>query len=428
MNKLIAIFSRGEAMSFIAFALFSLMFFSACDISKGTSERSEVKADEVLQDKSQEQKATFYIKDGRLKDLNGDDFVMRGVNNPHAYFMTKSLEAIPRIKELGFNTVRIVWCADTLTRDGRCEQKDQHSLEELEKVLAELRAKNLVAVLNLQNATGSDEVEHLNALIDWYLKDDVKSVLTDYQDMLLINIANEWYGSWDESRTYVESYKGAISRLRGADLNHVLIIDARGYGQQFSSIPEYAAELLEADSNIMMAAHMYDQFDTAEKVKEAFTQIRDQNIPFVVGEFACDHYSYQPKVACDTIMQEASMKDQEFGYIAWSFSGNSQELDNLDVVTRSDWQTLSDWGEKLMTSDGGVQQTSKQASIFSRTPLAPRPNGNAVRNRDKTGVPESEVKDTPSFVDGYPVCVRGSASDPDGDGWGWENEASCKVL
>lgn len=28
---------------------------------------------------------------------------------------------------------------------------------------------------------------------------------------------------------------------------------------------------------------------------------------------------------------------------------------------------------------------------------------------------------------GFPYCANGSASDPDGDGWGWENNASCVV-
>ncbi|MBT8223893.1 MAG: hypothetical protein KJO75_00095 [Dactylosporangium sp.] len=28
---------------------------------------------------------------------------------------------------------------------------------------------------------------------------------------------------------------------------------------------------------------------------------------------------------------------------------------------------------------------------------------------------------------GYPYCENGSASDPDGDGWGWENDQSCVV-
>jgi hypothetical protein len=38
---------------------------------------------------------------------------------------------------------------------------------------------------------------------------------------------------------------------------------------------------------------------------------------------------------------------------------------------------------------------------------------------------------TPASADtapnGYPYCVNGSASDPDGDGWGWENNQSCVV-
>jgi hypothetical protein len=28
---------------------------------------------------------------------------------------------------------------------------------------------------------------------------------------------------------------------------------------------------------------------------------------------------------------------------------------------------------------------------------------------------------------GYPYCVNGGSTDPDGDGWGWENNASCVV-
>jgi hypothetical protein len=32
-----------------------------------------------------------------------------------------------------------------------------------------------------------------------------------------------------------------------------------------------------------------------------------------------------------------------------------------------------------------------------------------------------------SAPNGYPYCANGSASDPDGDGWGWENNHSCVV-
>jgi hypothetical protein len=40
------------------------------------------------------------------------------------------------------------------------------------------------------------------------------------------------------------------------------------------------------------------------------------------------------------------------------------------------------------------------------------------------GVAPASAQNAPN---GYPYCRNGSASDPDGDGWGWENQASCVV-
>src|SRR5689334_4484164 len=40
-------------------------------------------------------------------------------------------------------------------------------------------------------------------------------------------------------------------------------------------------------------------------------------------------------------------------------------------------------------------------------------------------IPTAEAAST--APNGYPYCVNGSSSDPDGDGWGWENNASCVV-
>ncbi|MEU4215632.1 GDSL-type esterase/lipase family protein [Actinoplanes sp. NPDC026623] len=46
-----------------------------------------------------------------------------------------------------------------------------------------------------------------------------------------------------------------------------------------------------------------------------------------------------------------------------------------------------------------------------------------------TGLLGSTTTPTPpgTAPNGYPYCVNGSSSDPDGDGWGWENNASCVV-
>ncbi|HEX8630820.1 MAG TPA: beta-mannosidase, partial [Catenuloplanes sp.] len=58
--------------------------------------------------------AGFYISNGRLFDANGQDFVMRGVNHPHAWY-TNRLGSLADIKATGANTVRVVLSATTST-------------------------------------------------------------------------------------------------------------------------------------------------------------------------------------------------------------------------------------------------------------------------------------------------------------------------
>lgn len=359
-------------------ALASLAMSACKDHKKDGEESAELRADEIA---SSAQRKPFTIQQGRLLDGNGQDFVIRGVNSPHAYFARDSLEAIPRIKELGFNSVRIVWCADTLERSGRCEAKDMHPVMDrsnpekppLADVLLALRANGLVAMLNLQNGTGSNESEHIKLLVDWLVRDDVAGLLKEYEDMLLINIANEWHGEWITGTgsddllnagaldSFVSTYESAIQRLRGAGLNHVLVIDGAGYAQDFGSIP-YIAQRLGNYPNIMFSAHMYDQFNSELRVAEVFQKVKEGGIPFVVGEFACSHFAHQPTVACEAIMEEASASG--YGYMAWSYTGNSGDLTGLDMVNRSDWTTLSEFGERIVYGEGGIAKTSQVASIF----------------------------------------------------------------
>lgn len=414
---------------------------SACeDHKKGSEKSSAILADEGIS----VQKKPLTIQQGRLVDGNGQDFVLRGVNSPHAYFGRKALEAIPRIKELGFNSVRVVWCADTLERSGRCEGKDMQPLLDrsnsekppLADVLAALRANGLVAMLNLQNATGSNDPEHVRLLVDWLVSTEVTGLLKEYEDMLLINIANEWHGEWvtgtdsddlvnpDALNSFVGTYESAIQRLRDAGLNHVLVIDGAGYAQDFGSIP-YIAQKLVNHPNVMFSAHMYDLFNSEVRVAEVFQKVKGDEIPFVVGEFACSHFAHQPTVACEAIMKEASASG--YGYMAWSYTGNSGDLAGLDMVNRSDWTTLSKFGRRIVEGEGGIAQTSKQASIFAgiSKPSVTKPTSEAQPEACKSEV----VSESPTIemIDGYPVCVHGYDSDPDRDGWGWENQASCRV-
>jgi mannan endo-1,4-beta-mannosidase len=263
--------------------------------------------------------------------------------------------------------VRIVWCADTLIRVGRCEEKDIHPVEELENVLSLVKSQRLVAMLNLQNATGSDSAEHLQNMVEYLVSPDVKRILLEYKDYVLINIANEWYGTWDKTSNFLEGYRKAVRDLRNAGLSHVLIVDARGYGQDISSIADHGQDLVSLDGNLMISAHLYDVFRTPSSVANVFSMVREKKLPFLIGEFGCTHGADKP-VACEAILAEASRGERQYGYIGWSFSGNGSSLRDLDIVEFRDWSTLTAWGRTLINSPGGIKSTSKEA-CFYRAPI-----------------------------------------------------------
>ncbi len=319
---------------------------------------------------------TFSIKEGQLIDASGKPFAFRGINMPFAYSFDQSLAALDQAKAFGFNSVRMVWCADTYPAPGRCDpQFHVKSAGDLDRALTKIADLRMVAMLNLQNVTGAgvdvDEsgnkvnVKPLETMADYLIKDEIKTVLMKHKRNLVINIANEWLGKWDKNRDWVDSYKAVIRRLRAAGIPHSLVIDARGYGQDFSAVPEHAVELMAMDKNIIFSAHMYDEFGTSEKVQSALKYVKDNKIPFLIGEYSCNHPrgGVDKPVACSTILQETAASP--VGTIAWSYAGNSSDLVGLDLVSVSDWKTLTPFGQTIVNGPNGMKATSKEACMFN---------------------------------------------------------------
>lgn len=326
---------------------------------------SDDKTDWAVQSSSKIASTTFYVKGGQLYDRTNHAFVIRGLNMPFAYYFERSFQALENAKANNFNAVRIVWCADNLVRYGRCEPKDFLPVQELDRVLAKMRSLELVAVMNLQNATGSNDPGDLVKMSEWYMREDVKTLLNRYKDMLIINIANEWFGSWeDPSNIYRDTYLNEITRIREAGIEHTIMIDARGWGQQFSSIIETAKSFLDHEKNLLLSAHMYDIFSNPNQVQEAFGEARKLGIPLIVGEFGCSHYPGQ-SVACNKIMEGAEIGLPKYGTLAWSYSGNSSPLEGLDIFDSRDWKTLTPYGRLIVETDRySVRNTSKTACLF----------------------------------------------------------------
>ena len=331
-------------------------------------------------------KDSFYSCEGKIFDASGSEFIHRGVNMPLAYFKSQSKADISKVVKAGFNSVRVLWCADTLYAGGRCDGKDMHDISELDEYLTVLESNNLVSVLNLQNATGRDDKDSLAKIVDYLIKDEIKTVLNKHKRNLQINIANEWHGTWanrsEGGKKWYDAYKTQLARLRSAGLEHQFVIDTCGWGQDPSCIYNYGEKLLEEDSNIVFSAHVYDSLGkNKDNVIKLFDFVREKNVPFLVGEFASTHYG--KTVAWETVIDESDREGSKYGFIAWSWSGNSSSLKSLDIIERSEFgktsdlesgviRGLTDFGKSLLEYNGGLKNYSLPACTLESTALCLR--------------------------------------------------------
>jgi mannan endo-1,4-beta-mannosidase len=297
----------------------------------------------------------FYTENGKLKDAKGADFVMRGVNNPHVWFDTgnqyRAYQALDQIASYKTNTIRVVW--DTETEGATASL--------LRRVLFRIVELKMVPMVELHDVTGQSGAADLARMAAYYTNAEVKQVLLDFRAYLLVNIANEWSGS---DGIFTSAYTDAINTLRSAGIEHTLVIDANGFGQNANSVLNNAATLLAADPlhNLLFSVHMYSQYASSAQVDAVLGQSAvGTSIPLVVGEFGPELQG--TNVAWQQILTRC--QERGIGYIAWSWSGNDQATSSLNIVNDWSGSLTPSWGQQVMVSNpNSIQNTSLAASIF----------------------------------------------------------------
>ncbi|MFF0204271.1 cellulase family glycosylhydrolase [Streptomyces sp. NPDC005017] len=335
------------------------------------------------------------VSNGRLYEANGNEFVMRGVNHAHAWYPDRT-RSIADIAAKGANTVRVVLSSgDRWTRT---------SSSTVSSLIGQCKASKVVCVLEVHDTTGYGEdsaAATLGKAADYWI--GIRSALAGQENYVVVNIGNEpfgnsGYGAWTQDT------KNAIVRLRSAGINNALMVDAPNWGQDWSNtMRNNAASVFAADPdrNTVFSIHMYGVYDTAAEVQSYLSHFVNNRLPIVVGEFGNQHSDGNPDE--DAIM--ATAQSLRVGYLGWSWSGNGGGVEYLDLVSNFDAGSLTTWGRRLFNGANGIASTSRIATVYGG---GGDPGGGTAPN-------------------GYPYCVNGSASDPDGDGWGWENSASCVV-
>ncbi|HMA99452.1 MAG TPA: cellulase family glycosylhydrolase, partial [Spirochaetota bacterium] len=149
---------------------------------------------------------------------------------------------------------------------------------------------------------------------------------------------------------------------RNAGLEHVLVIDASGWGQDWEYyMRDNATQVKAHDSQVVFSVHMYDVFDTDSKVNNYMTSFQNDNLCLLIGEFA-DTHGTGKDVAEDAIMNRCEQYD--IGYLGWSWCGNSGDLSALDIVNSWNGSSLTTWGDKLVNGVNGISATAVKCTVF----------------------------------------------------------------
>lgn len=302
----------------------------------------------------------FYVDGTTLYDATDQPFVMRGVNHAHTWYKNDLSTAIPAIAATGSNTVRIVlsngqqWTLDNETA--------------VSNIIALCEQYDLIAMLEVHDATGSDNVSALNNAVNYWIS--IKNALIGKEDRVILNIANEWYGSWSSS-AWSSGYQAAIPALREAGIRNTLVVDSAGWGQYPTSIFQEGANVFNSDplKNTIFSIHMYEYSGgNAATVKSNIDNALAIGVPVIIGEFGYQHTSGDVDEA--TIMSYAEEKG--VGWLAWSWYGNGGGVEYLDLAG-GPAGTLSTWGNSVVNGAYGTLATSQLSGIYTTPGYQPSP-------------------------------------------------------
>ncbi|NYH55471.1 mannan endo-1,4-beta-mannosidase [Nocardiopsis arvandica] len=298
----------------------------------------------------------FQVSDGRLVDAAGNDFVIRGVSHPHAWY-TQETQSFADIKSLGANAVRVVLSSgDRWTENG---------VDDVANVVAECKANKLICLLEVHDTTGYGEQEGaatLDQAVDYWLR--VQDAVEGEEDHILVNIGNEPYGNDSATnQNWAGDTSAAIDRLRDAGFDHTLVVDAPNWGQDWQgTMRDNAQSVFDSDphANTMFSVHMYGVYEQESTIVSYMEHFADAGLPLLVGEFGHDHSDGNPDE--DAIMAHAERLG--LGYIGWSWSGNGSPVEYLDMVEGFDADRLTPWGERIFNGPDGIASTAVEAPVY----------------------------------------------------------------
>ncbi|GIE89721.1 mannan endo-1,4-beta-mannosidase [Actinoplanes regularis] len=293
-----------------------------------------------------------------IYEANGSKFIMRGVNHAHTWY-TNQTSSFANIKAAGANTVRVVLSGGRWTAN---------SASDVANVISLCKANKLICVLEDHDTTGYGEdsaAYTLDQAVNYWIS--LKSVLVGQEDYISINIGNEPIGNTNPSQ-WTAATTAAIKKMRDNGFQHLLMIDAPNWGQDWQTVMrDNAQTVLDADAqhNTILSIHMYSVYAQASTITAYLDAFKAKGWPLLIGEFGWQFDSSQ--VADQTVIAEAVSRG--LGYLGWSWSGNTDPI--LDMVLSFDTNQKTTWYNRVFGGANGITATAKQATIFGTSTSSP---------------------------------------------------------
>ncbi|MGA4686917.1 cellulase family glycosylhydrolase [Micromonospora sp. AB353] len=317
----------------------------------------------------------LHVSGRTIVEANGAPFVMRGVNHPHVWY-TGRTRAFADVKALGANTVRVVLGSG----------KRWGPSTDVPEVIALCRQNRLICVLEVHDTTGYGEegaAASLDQAVDYWIGQ--KSALVGQESHVVINIGNEPIGNVNAAQ-WTDATAAAVRKMRANGFEHLLMVDGPNWGQDWQHVMrDNAQTILDADSrhNTVLSIHMYAVFNNAATITDYLDFFESRGWPLVIGEFG---WQFAPgEVDHETILAQAQARG--LGYLAWSWSGNSDPI--LDMATDFDPARLTTWGQRIFNGVNGIKATAKEATVFGGggPTSSPSPTGTATPGPTPTTSP-----------------------------------------
>jgi mannan endo-1,4-beta-mannosidase len=303
--------------------------------------------------------STFYVDGATLRDPCGDPLVLRGVNAGIAFPSDPDAKGLAEVAKTGANAVRLTFRWH-INRSGP---------QQVETALEKAAANHMVAMPALWDATG--HWDRLQFAVDYWSQPAMVEVLRKYEDMVLLNIANEAGDRKVTNREFRQGYSKAIKRLRAAGLHMPLVIDAANWGRDEAYIINNATYLSsqDPDHNLLFSWHPWDTHQSVERYRKGMDAALKSQIPLIIGEFSSIGVHYKTPIDYRSLMKLAAERD--IGWLWWWWRSGK----NIDGHAMTSSGRFGDWvnvgAEVAEESPYSIQATSKKTHYLMNRGCVP---------------------------------------------------------